>query len=1218
VILIPVADFGSKFRGWTGCDSVDEEDGTCTVTMNADRELGANFGAQPVVSEQVASQITDTSARLDASINPRGAATDYRFEYIAEADWLDNGESFSGASPASKTPLVDVSIGSGTTPLAVGEKVEGLEQSTIYHFRAVATNDNGTAFGELDEAHEEVPQTFTTYAAPQIDVDCANQGRRTGPSAALPDCRAYEQASPIDKNGSSIQGKAPLARAGENGDRISFESPVGIPGGTGAQEFPNYVGRRGSSDWSTLGLLPDALSGEGAKLLGWNADFDEAFSSVQKFGQGIGLLAKSTEDGGQQLIVPYTLPSPQYFYVGSSRDGSVVVFQALDTSNTDLKLTPDAAAGEPNVYAWKRGNPGTLRLVGVLPDGTTPPEGSSVEGTLKGVPGEYTRDTHRVTDDGSVYFTDRATGQLYLRRDPFGSPSTVHISAPQRTDCADDPDDCGGDGEPDPAPDAGGSKPATFLSATPDGAHAFFSSSEELTGDSNTTPPLDPVGIARADIGDGGNVNKSLVPLAGASPAGMTTDGEHIYWASPSTDSIGRADLSGGSSDQNFITGADNPQDVAVGGGKIYWTNAGSGGEGGPGTIGRADLNGSGAAGNVSQSCITGATFPHGIDIEGSYAYWTNPESERSDLGSSVGRADISGTCTEANAGANQAFTGVNASNGDITVDSNHIYVSSHLEGLSTFTLIWIYNTADGSGAGPSGGADIELADAIRAPSLALDDSHLYWGAITTAGATIGRSDLDAGDINNSFITGLTAPVGLAVGQAGDAGHLYWATGEVGGARGTDLYHYEAATGDLTDLMPDHADEYGADVQGVLGTSEDGSFVYFAANGVPEGVGNSPNEEGEEAEAGDCQGASNAAAGTCNLYVWHDGAIDFIARLKAGPVGEGDGGDWVNWIRSRTQLLRPESDKAARVSADGGVLFFRSIRPLTDYDNDGPACTANAPGTPRTPGQCAEFYRFSYDGKGLVCVSCEPRGEVPQGNARMGSIRPPAIGADLPAAVLSRNLSADGNRFFFESPDALVAGDVNGEAGCMEWGGGSQRVSSVACQDVYEWEAPGAGSCDEDSSAFSPPNGGCISLISSGTSDEASFFADADLEGENVFLFTYDPLVGQDEDALMDVYDARVGGGMEAQNQVDAAPCSGDACKGQPTAPPSVQAPGSAGFSGPGDSPPSRKQTKKHKKHKKHKHRGHKRRHAAKAKRDGKGQGARKQRSARNGGRAGR
>ena len=81
---------------------------------------------------------------------------------------------------------------------------------------------------------------------------------------------------------------------------------------------------------------------------------------------------------------------------------------------------------------------------------------------------------------------------------------------------------------------------------------------------------------------------------------------------------------------------------------------------------------------------------------------------------------------------------------------------------------------------------------------------------------------------------------------------------------------------------------------------------------------------------------------------------------------------------------------------------------------------------------------------------------------------------------------------FFDSFDALTPSDTDGS------------------EDVYEWEAPGAGSCSESSSAYRPVNGGCLFLISSGTSPETSEFLDADPGGGNVFFSTLASLLPQD------------------------------------------------------------------------------------------------------------
>jgi hypothetical protein len=155
------------------------------------------------------------------------------------------------------------------------------------------------------------------------------------------------------------------------------------------------------------------------------------------------------------------------------------------------------------------------------------------------------------------------------------------------------------------------------------------------------------------------------------------------------------------------------------------------------------------------------------------------------------------------------------------------------------------------------------------------------------------------------------------------------------------------------------------------------------------------------------------------------------------------------------------------------------------------------------------------------------------------------------SAYETRFLS-NGGRLFFNSRDALVPQDIDGT------------------QDVYEWEPPGVGNCTASALSFSERSGGCVNLISSGTSAEESAFMDASGSGGDVFFITLTKLVPQDFDSAMDVYDAH-----ECTSESPCAPpaatvppvCStGDGCKASPTPQPSIfGAPSSATFSGAGN-----------------------------------------------------
>jgi WD40-like Beta Propeller Repeat len=335
---------------------------------------------------------------------------------------------------------------------------------------------------------------------------------------------------------------------------------------------------------------------------------------------------------------------------------------------------------------------------------------------------------------------------------------------------------------------------------------------------------------------------------------------------------------------------------------------------------------------------------------------------------------------------------------------------------------------------------------------------------------------------------------------------------------GCDLYRYDTASGVLSDLTVDHnGDPAGADVQGVVGASADGSYVYFVANGVL----------ASGASLGDCHFRSsvNDPEGQCNLYVSHEGTVMFIARLD----NANDHGDWING---------GFGEGTARVTPDGTHLVFESVRSLTGYDNtvaSGTECGKNAQGEKSRGPRCSEVFLYDAASRGLVCVSCNASGARPLGPSHIAPEEERSIGAGSDHQgyeYLPRNLSDDGSRVFFDSVDALVPGDVNGR------------------QDVYEWE------------------GGRQSLISSGTSSEDSTFVDASPSGGDVFFKTISQLVSQDVDQRPDIYDARIGGGFPGA-PVPPPPCVGEACKAPPAGQVLEAPPGSASFVGAGNLSPA-------------------------------------------------
>ena len=494
--------------------------------------------------------------------------------------------------------------------------------------------------------------------------------------------------------------------------------------------------------------------------------------------------------------------------------------------------------------------------------------------------------------------------------------------------------------------------------------------------------------------------------------------------------------------------------------------------------------------------------------------------------------------------------------------DSNHVVLTSAVplvrgansDALYEWTggklsLVSVLPESETPAPGPRLGFGLHAAGAVSDDGSRIEwtsgEGHLY-SRDTVRGETVKLDAPEAVCLSEGKCGGGQVDPGF-VGASSDGSRVFFTdtqdlTGNSGGSSsGPDLYECEIVEVagrlqcKLSDLTPLSSGEK-ANVQGVAGVSKDGSWVYFVANGVlaPGGI------------QGKCAGISPPGV-TCNLYVWHAGTTRLVAVLS----GE-DGTDWAGPARG-----------TARVSPDGQWLAFMSQQELTGYD------THDA-----SSGKLDEEV-YLYDGAGagrLACASCNPTGarpagilggiltlvDGPTGRWFAASIPPWTQYVASQGLYQSRYLS-DSGRLFFNSSDSLAPRDVNGR------------------EDVYEYEPPGVGDCATASVTFSERSGGCVGLISSGTSAEESAFMDASEGGGDVFFATQEKLASQDFDTAFDVYDARECTSSSpclAAAAVLPPECStADGCRAAPTPqPPIFGSPSSATFSGAGNisaSPPA-------------------------------------------------
>jgi len=282
------------------------------------------------------------------------------------------------------------------------------------------------------------------------------------------------------------------------------------------------------------------------------------------------------------------------------------------------------------------------------------------------------------------------------------------------------------------------------------------------------------------------------------------------------------------------------------------------------------------------------------------------------------------------------------------------------------------------------------------------------------------------------------------------------------------------------------------------------------------------------------------------MYVWAGGTPSYIATLAesdlirtSGTVGPMPAlTNWTDFVVTPDNSERgtgPGAD-SSRTTPTGDVLVFESRAALTDYDPTEE--TAADCGDPSVAGEgCTEVYRYDASEESLTCVSCGTGGMDPSGDARLQELE--LIGAN----IVIYNLSDDGQRVFFESPDPLVGRDTDGINDIYEW----QRIPEEA--PTLDLISPG------DSTVFGPVVGENV---------RPNLLFSVTRSGNDVVFISQDRLTADAPFGGAPVlYDARVGGGFasEATEQ----PCSGEECLSPLAQPPVLSNPAASHMQGSGN-----------------------------------------------------
>jgi hypothetical protein len=384
----------------------------------------------PLVSETSFSGVTTSEVVLSAELNPGGAATQYRFEYVDDATYRQDVEQAGpehGFDHALATTTEE--LPAGTQDVAISANLSGLSPGTIYHFRVYAVNHCNTveleaecvAEGEREEegVGDEIPHLFATFAESPAQGPCPNEQFRTGPSGFLPDCRAYELVSPVFTGGHPASAASLGANYGSfatemvspDGARSIFEAVGGsIPGTDGNGFADRYLSTRSASGWTTTTESPNGSQSENPFPGGASSDLLHTIWTT-----GGGLAAR---DEGSLVLGDQTsylhLPDGTFVPLGQGSLGLQTLVEPLwisagaahtiFASETPIE-TGAPPAGLTGIYD-RTGN-GALHVVSLLPGAQVPTGASNV--SYQGV-----------SADGRVVaftVTEAGVRTLYLRVD---------------------------------------------------------------------------------------------------------------------------------------------------------------------------------------------------------------------------------------------------------------------------------------------------------------------------------------------------------------------------------------------------------------------------------------------------------------------------------------------------------------------------------------------------------------------------------------------------------------------------------------------------------------------------------------------------------------------------------------------------------------------------------------------------------------------------------
>jgi hypothetical protein len=390
--------------------------------------------------------------------------------------------------------------------------------------------------------------------SPASAAGCPNEAIRVGPSANLPDCRAYEQVTPVEKN-SGVLEPVRMGVGPEGEPTVISESATALAGiGDNYGFFGGwYSTTRTAEGWATSAMPPPASGYQVSLVSGGISPWLNAGSLDGRASLWSARASGQPDDTADLFLA--RVPGPVVEDLGPiappgtppGEVGTITGLNGLDFHvrgvSADLSHIVYSMAPEGGYHFWPfdaTAAGGTEDLYEYIGVGNSEPllVGVDDEGKLISTCGEWLGETHQFDgsahnalslDGKTAFFTASKCGsslpvnELFARVDNGEAGAhTVAISEPTAVDCA----LC------DTAP--GVLAPAVFRGASTDDSKVFFTTTQPLLGGDTSENVYEydfdaPAGerVIHVSAGDG-TVSAPTAAVQGI--VSTSEDGSHVYF----------------------------------------------------------------------------------------------------------------------------------------------------------------------------------------------------------------------------------------------------------------------------------------------------------------------------------------------------------------------------------------------------------------------------------------------------------------------------------------------------------------------------------------------------------------------------------------------------------------------------------------------------------------------------------------------------------------